>query len=70
MINTASKSYDKILNICTTKCDNLSEDQKKKINVLNRPEKLSLGFVEDDLPPMSALAGDEEGTLEPDKNYF
>ena len=34
VINTASKLYDKLLNIYTTKYHNLSEDQKKKIKVL------------------------------------
>ena len=56
MINTASKLYDTLLNICKTQYDNLSEDQKKKISVLNRPKNLTLNFVEDDLPPMPALA--------------
>ena len=27
VINTVSKLYDKLLNICTTQYDNLSEDQ-------------------------------------------
>ena len=39
------KSHDKLLNIYTTKYDNLPEDQKKKVNVLNRPENLTLDFV-------------------------
>ena len=34
VINTASKLYDKLLNIYTTKYGNISEDQKKKIKVL------------------------------------
>ena len=46
-INTASKLYDKLLNINTTQYDNLSEHEKKNINVLNRPENLALDFVED-----------------------
>ena len=68
MINTASKLYNKLLNICTTQYDILSEDQKKKINVLNRPENLTLDFVEDDLPPMPPLEGDEEVKLEPEES--
>ena len=32
-------------------------------NVLNRPEKLTLGFTEENLPP---LEGDEEVKLEPE----
>ena len=46
-INTASKLYDKLLNINTTQYDNLSEHEKKNINVLNRPENLALDFAED-----------------------
>ena len=33
-------------------------------NVLNRPEKLTLGFTEENLPP---LEGDEEVKLEPEE---
>ena len=33
-------------------------------NILNRPEKLTLGFTEDNLAP---LKGDEEVKLEPEK---
>ena len=36
VINTTSKLYANLLNKYTTQYDNLSEDQKKKINVLNR----------------------------------
>ena len=49
-----------LLNIYTTQYDNVSDDQKKKINVQNRPESVTLDFVEDDLPPMPPLKGDEE----------
>ena len=52
MISTASQLYDKSLNIFTTQYNNLSEDQQKKINVINRLENLTLGFVENDLPSM------------------
>ena len=57
MINACSKLYDKILSIYTAQYNKLPEDQKKTINVLNRPENLTLGFSEDDLPP---LEGDEK----------
>ena len=47
----------------TTQDVKLSEDQKEKINVLNRPEDLALDFFEDDLLPMPPL-GDEKVKLE------
>ena len=47
MINTASTLYDNLLNIYTTQYDNISEDQKKKINVLKRLENLTRDFIED-----------------------
>ena len=56
-----------LLKIYAIKYDNLSEDQKKKVNVLNRPGNLTIDFVEDNLPPMSALEGDEEVKLEPEE---
>ena len=65
MINIAFKLYDKLLNIYTTQNDNLSEDQKKEINVINRPENLTLDFAENDLQPLPSLEGDEEVTWEP-----
>ena len=49
MINTFSRLYDKLLNIYTTQFYNLLVDQKKRINVLNRPENLTLDFDKDDL---------------------
>ena len=69
MINTASKLYNELLNIYTTRCDNLSEDQKKKINILNRPEILTLDFDEDDLPSMPPLDSDEEVKIKTRRNY-
>ena len=39
----------------------LSEDSKKRVDVLHKPEMLTLDFDEDDLP----LEGDEEVKLEP-----
>ena len=67
VINTVSKLYDKLLNIYTTQYDNLSEDQQKEINVLNRPENLTLDFVEDDLLPMSPQEGNEKVKLKPEE---
>ena len=58
MINIkASNLYDKLLNIYKTQYNELTEDSKKMITVLNKPEMLSLDFIEDDLP---SLEGDEE----------
>ena len=58
LINTDSELYDKLLNICTTQYDNLSDDQK---------ENLTLHFVEDDLLLMVAPEDDEEVKLEPEE---
>ena len=65
MINIAFKLYNKLLNIYTTQNDNLSEGQKKEINVINRPENLTLDFAENDLQLLPSLEGDEEVTWEP-----
>ena len=65
MIDIAFKLYNKLLNIYTTQNDNLSEGQKKEINVINRPENLTLDFDENDLQPLPSLEGDEEVTWEP-----
>ena len=54
-INTASKLCDKLLNIYTAQYNKPTEDQKKMINFLKRPENLTLGFTEDDLPPMKVM---------------
>ena len=64
MINTASKLYDKLLNIYKTQCDNVPEYKKKRINVLNCHENVTLDFNKDDLPPMPKLEVDEEVKLE------
>ena len=45
--------------VCYCHYDNLSEVQKKKVNILNIPENLTLDFAEDDLPPMPPLEDDE-----------
>ena len=63
MVNTESKLYYKLLNIYATHYDKLSDDSKKMVNVLNRPEVLTLDFDEDHLP----LEGDEEVKLEPER---
>ena len=59
MINTVSKLYNKLLNIYKTQYNKFSEDLKKRVNVLNKPEKLILNFDEcedeDDLPPMPIM---------------
>ena len=55
VINTASKLYDKILNIYTIQYDNLSEYQKKTVNVVHRPKNLTPDFDEDNLPEMLPL---------------
>ena len=52
----------KLLNIYTTQYDKLSEYLNKRVNVLNRPESLTLDFDEDDLP----LEGNEEVKFEPE----
>ena len=62
MINIAFKLYNKLLNIYTTKNDNLSEGQKKERNVINRLENLTPDFAENDLQPLPSLEGDEEVT--------
>ena len=69
MIDTFSRLYDKLLNIYTTQFDNLSVDQKKRINVLNRPENATLDFDEDDLRPMPPLKVDEEVKLDPEETF-
>ena len=51
---------DKLLNICKTQYNKLPEDSKKIITVLNKPKMLSINSIEDGLPPMPALEGDEE----------
>ena len=53
----------KLLNIYTTQYGKLSEYSKKRVNVLDRPESLTLDFDEDDLP----LEGDEEVKFEPEE---
>ena len=62
VIETASKLY-KRLNIYATLYDKLSEDSKKRVDVLNRPEILNFNFNKDDLPQ----EGDEEVKLEPEE---
>ena len=59
LINTAPKLYN-----------NLLEDLKKRVNILNKPEMLILDFDRDDLPPMPALEGDEVVKSEPQDQKF
>ena len=66
MINTASKLYAKLFNIYKTQYDKLSEDSKKMITALSKPEMLSLDFIEDGLPPMPPLESDKKTKLEPE----
>ena len=44
VINKAFKLYDKLFNIYTTQHDKFSEDSKKKVNVLAKPESLTFDF--------------------------
>ena len=69
LINTVSKLYNKLLNIYATQYYIFSEDWKKRVKVLNKPEMLILDFdddeYEDDLPSVPPLEYDEEVKLEP-----
>ena len=67
MIDTASKLCDNLLNIYATRYDKFSENLKKRINVLNKPEMVILDFDRGDLPPMLAVEGDEEVKVEPEE---
>ena len=67
MIDTDSKLCDNLLNIYATRYDKFSENLKKRINVLNKPEMLILDFDRGDLPPMPAVEGDEEVKVEPEE---
>ena len=71
MIAKASELYDKLLSICKTQYDKLTEVQKKRIKVQNIPQNLPIDLYldedEDDLPPIPALEGDEEVKLEPEE---
>ena len=67
MIDAASKLCDNLLNIYATRYDKFSENLKKRINVLNKPEMLILDFDRGDLPPMPAVEGDEEVKVEPEE---
>ena len=48
VINTASRLYDKFLNIYIIQYDKLSENVKKSISVLDRPENVTLDVDEVD----------------------
>ena len=63
VVNTASKLFDRLLNIYKTQENKFSEDQKEKINVLNKPENVTITLIEVDLspmPPPPPLEDDEE----------
>ena len=47
----------------------ISKDQKKKIDIINRSENLTLDFDEDDLPPILPLEDDKEIKLEPEESF-
>ena len=64
VINSAPKSYDKLLNKYETQYNNLPRNKKKMINVINKPGMLSPDCIEYDLAP---LEGDEEVKLEPEQ---
>ena len=67
VIDTASKSCDNLLNIYATRYDKFSENLKKRINVLNKPDMLILHFDRGDLPPVPAVEDDEEVNVEPEE---
>ena len=67
MINTTWKLYDKLLNRYKIQYDKLSEDSKKRVDVLNKPEMLALDFDEDHLSPIEA---DEEVKSEPEETFW
>ena len=67
MINAASKLYDNLLIIYTTQYNNPSEDQNKRMIVLNRSGNLTFGFDENDLSPMPLLEANEKVRLEPEE---
>ena len=67
VIDTGSKLCDNLLNIYATRYDKFSENLKKRINVLNKPEMLILDFDRGDLPPIPAVEGDEEVKVEPEE---
>ena len=54
MINTSCKLYDKLLKRYKFQYDKFSEDSKKRVYVLNKPEMLTLNVDDDDLSPLEA----------------
>ena len=67
MIDADSKLYDTLLNTYKTRYGEFSEEARKTISVLNRPENLTFDFGADDLPLMSPLEADKEVNLEPEE---
>ena len=45
-------------------------DHIEKVNVLNRPENLTLDFNESDLSPMLVLKGDQKVKLESEQTNY
>ena len=60
MFDTALELYNKLLNIYKTQYDKLTKAKKKRI-------KVDLYLDEDNLPPITALEGDEEVKLDPEE---
>ena len=66
MIIYTSELYNRLINIYATGYDKLPIAQKKRINILNRPEILTLDLYlhayqdEGNLPPIPPLKDDEE----------
>ena len=60
MANTASKLNNKLLKRYKTNYKKLSEDSKKRIDVLDKHEILQLDFNKDVLLQMLPLEDDEE----------
>ena len=60
MFDTALELYNKLLNIYKTQYDKPTKAKKKRI-------KIDLYLDEDNLPPITALEGDEEVKLDPEE---
>ena len=60
MFDKALELYNKLLNIYKTQYDKLTKAKKKRI-------KVDLYLDEDNLPPITALEGDEEVKLDPEE---
>ena len=56
---------DNCFNFDKTQYNKLSEDLKKRVDILNKPEVLILDFDKNVLTQMSLLENDQEEKLEP-----